>query len=282
MPAPPFPIPAHLYTNCNNLLTSLGLSPNQVRVVLYKDADSGRPDDGPGLAPIPSSGFVDCATSYSGQPPYPDACNLMHNMGGAARTVKGVYPNVQQMFVHSRIYGGYANPNDSAGNYFQRLNPEPFAYEHGFAMKWFIQAQIDEVKHGTVNPVTGPLNYNQAPWIDWGAYLWAAGKWIPCNNCGWSPSLTWSQDVLGPAGCVSNGPPSEECDFQATFGNMVPAPPDNTHPSNCGRDKVSKMLVYQYCNGVVPTETYMQPWLVPPGSGSCYATKPTQCDYLPQ
>ena len=35
------------------------------------------------------------------------------------------------MFLQSRTYGGYATTNE---------NPDPYAYEYGFATKWLIQA----------------------------------------------------------------------------------------------------------------------------------------------
>jgi hypothetical protein len=41
------------------------------------------------------------------------------------------YPNLQQVFITSRIYGGYAN-GQQYGNTCE--NPEPFAYEGGFAV----------------------------------------------------------------------------------------------------------------------------------------------------
>jgi hypothetical protein len=49
------------------------------------------------------------------------------------------YPNLQQVFVTSRIYGGWAN-----GNINGCLNPEPFAYEEGFAVQRAILAQINQ------------------------------------------------------------------------------------------------------------------------------------------
>ncbi len=64
-------------------------------------------------------------------------------MGEMARYVNRRYPNVQQLFLHSRIYAGYATT---------RLNPEPFAYEYGFSTKWLIEAQILQLRNGTVRP----------------------------------------------------------------------------------------------------------------------------------
>jgi len=68
--------------------------------------------------------------------------------------------NTKMMFVHSRIYGGYANPDIGDEN--QLLNPEPFAYEQGFAMKWLIQSQIDEMRQLPRLAAAGLLEYGSA------------------------------------------------------------------------------------------------------------------------
>ena len=73
------------------------------------------------------------------------------------------FPNLKIAYLSSRSYGGYVRTS---------TNPEPHAYETGFAVKWLIAGQI------AGNP---ELNYNQAkgpvrsPWLAWGPYLWADG-----------------------------------------------------------------------------------------------------------
>lgn len=280
-------VSGHLYDNCNGMLGQLGLSPQQVQVVLYKNADSGAPNappPQPPLAELPTQAFSGCiATSFW------DACNLVRYVAATARTVQSQYPNVQQMFVHSRIYGGYAEPTVFP------LNPEPFAYEQGLAMKWLIQEQVDEMNdpnhayHGDV----GNLNYESgcgaqlakpcAPWIDWGAYLWASSYEdvtappphpdYSCENCA-IHGLSWRQDYLGTGDSCDQHSGSPECDFEKA---------DNTHPSLCGRDKVSNMLAYSYCKGVSPSEpSFMLPWLMP-GQTSCpLSPRQNSCTYPQQ
>ncbi len=108
------------------------------------------------------------------------------------------FPNLKIVYLSSRIYGGYATTN---------LNPEPFAYESGFAIKWLIERQIDGDTALNFDPAAGET---KAPWLSWGPYLWANG-------------MTKREDGLT----------YEEKDFVR----------DGTHPSQSGRDKVANQLM---------------------------------------
>src|ERR671936_432090 len=63
------------------------------------------------------------------------------------------YPNLKLVYVSSRTYGGYATTP---------LNPEPYAYDSGFAVKWLVTDRIA----GRV----------KGPWVGWGPYLWTDGE----------------------------------------------------------------------------------------------------------
>ena len=73
------------------------------------------------------------------------------------------FPNLKLVYVSSRTYGGYATTG---------LNPEPFAYESGFAVKWLIDEQIKGDKELNFDPAKGDV---KAPYLTWGPYLWANG-----------------------------------------------------------------------------------------------------------
>jgi hypothetical protein len=84
-----------------------------------------------------------------------------------AQDVLSNFPNVKLMYWSSRVYGGYSNglvnPDD----------PEPYAFEAGYAVKNAIGDQIN----GNANLCDG---YNgctpiKAPWMSWGPYYWANG-----------------------------------------------------------------------------------------------------------
>jgi hypothetical protein len=87
--------------------------------------------------------------------PFPtDALNLKSDLVTIISIIKQRYPNVKLCYLSSRTYGGYATST---------LNPEPFAYESGFAVKWLIEEHINSPDSGS------------APWLAWGSYLWT--KW---------------------------------------------------------------------------------------------------------
>ncbi len=131
-----------------------------------------------------------------------DAYQLVTQQGNILRALKKRYPNLLQVFFSSRIYGGYATTG---------LNPEPYAYESGFGVKWVIQAQITQMSGGGTDPRAGNLNYNNTvAWAAWGPYLWANGQQPR------SDGLVWNRS-----------------DFVA----------DGTHPSASGRQKVGNLLL---------------------------------------
>ncbi|HEY0996893.1 MAG TPA: hypothetical protein VGD77_12940, partial [Gemmatimonadaceae bacterium] len=165
-------------------LTPLGLSERQVQVVWIKQANPG-----PRVA-LPATNA--------------DAYLLEASIAQALRAVRVRYPNVRQVFLSSRIYGGYATSS---------LNPEPYAYEGGFAMKWVVQAQIDQAAGAAPSVIAGDLRYDAgvAPWVAWGPYLWADGATPRADG------LTW-----------------ERSDFN---------PSDYTHPASGARQKVGKLLL---------------------------------------
>ncbi|HKO16494.1 MAG TPA: hypothetical protein VJU87_09655 [Gemmatimonadaceae bacterium] len=110
-----------------------------------------------------------------------DAFTLEANLGRIVRALRARYPNLQQVYLSNRIYGGYATTPE---------NPEPYAYETGFAVQWLIQAQIRQMRNGgrIVDGRAGDLNYDStAPWIAWGPDLWANGS-VPRRD-----GLTWQR-----------------------------------------------------------------------------------------
>ncbi len=183
-------------------LTPAGLSERQVQVAWVKVANA-QP-----TVSLPSTSS--------------DAYTLVSQMGTIARTLKQRYPNLRQVFFSSRIYAGYASV---------ALNPEPYAYESGFAVKWVVQAQIDQIQRGSVQDVrAGNLDYQTvAPWIAWGPYLWTRGT-TPRSD-----GLVWTT-----------------ADVES----------DGTHPSQSGEQKVGGLLLDFF-----KTSPVTQCWFL--AGGSC-------------
>lgn len=123
------------------------------------------------------------------------AKKLQEEMKKIVLIARAKYPNLRIAYLSSRIYAGYAK---------SELNPEPYAYEGAFSMRWLIQDQIkgdQELAFGTDG---------KAPLLLWGPYLWGDGV-----NARKSDGLVWNE---------------------SDFGR------DGTHPSDSGRDKVAQML----------------------------------------
>ena len=135
------------YNNAANALSSAGVTADQVQTIWLLQANRS-----------PTISLPD---------PNADAFELFERLGNVVRSAKIVYPNLEQIFFSSRIYSCARTG----------LNPEPYAYESGFSVKWLIEAQIDQMETGTIDPSAGDLDYDSgvAPWLGWSAYLWADG-----------------------------------------------------------------------------------------------------------
>ena len=166
------------WTVMDQRIKQAGLSPAQVQVVWLKQAQIG---------PAQLGEFPKHAES------------LRDDTAVILRMLKTRFPNLRIAYLSSRIYAGYATGP---------LNPEPYAYESAFSVRWLIEEQIKG------NP---DLNWDAAkgqaksPLLLWGPYLWADG--VKGRK---SDELVWTREDL--AG-------------------------DGTHPSTSGRQKVAQMLL---------------------------------------
>jgi hypothetical protein len=115
------------------------------------------------------------------------------------QNAKAKFPNLKVVYLSSRIYGGYAGGN---------LNPEPYAYESAYVVRWLIQDQIKGEPSLNYSTEKGDV---KAPLLLWGPYLWADGT-TPRAADG---LLYARSDLAG----------------------------DGTHPSDAGRDKVAKLML---------------------------------------
>jgi hypothetical protein len=108
---------------------------------------------------------------------------LQSEIEGEIQNLLLYFPNMKLAYLSSRIYSGYSNGVDE-------INPEPYAFEDGFAVKWAIQDQLDGNPNLNFDPSKGPV---RAPWLSWGPYTWADGLVVPSSN-----GSVWScQDIKG-------------------------------------------------------------------------------------
>jgi len=190
------------------------LTEKQVQVLWIKNANPSPALHSPGPGLVGYTSLQPFTDNCASEKDTIEACYYEKQLGETIRAAKARYPNLQQIFISTRIYAGYASVP---------LNPEPYAYEYGFSAKWLIQAQINQIRNGTVDPVAGDMNYNNgtAAWTAWGPYLWAYGT-TPRSD-----QLIWCN---GQSGSPCNG----EDDFQS----------DGTHPNtSSGVPKVVNLMM---------------------------------------
>ncbi len=219
-------------------LAPLGLTEKQVQVIWLKEADA-YPTVALPLRPGPQAANQ-----------VPDASTLETELGEILRALRVRYPNLQEVFLSSRIYGGYASSpiKDVA-----RLNPEPYAYESGFSVKWVIQAQIEQMGNGgaVTDARAGDLNDNTvAPWVAWGPYLWADGTVRRSDGLVWLRSDFASDGTHpSPSGIAKVGTallgffldsPYTRCWFRAPAQHAQCAlAPKGSSPADAGRVKTA-------------------------------------------
>ena len=132
------------------------------------------------------------------------------------RNIKTAFPNVKMAFVSTRTRS-YSNSMAS-------LNPEPYAYETGFGVKWMIQKQINgdpSLQFSGLNAV--------APYFSWGPYFWIDGENRRSDGAIWN------------------------CDDLIT---------DFTHPSSNGVYKVSSQLLAYFKTDPTATPWYLRKTVV--------------------
>jgi hypothetical protein len=121
-------------------LAAEGVTPREVQAVWLKEAIAGED------RPFPA-----------------DAKALHTNLRAIAQILPRRFPNLRLIYVSSRIYAGYA---------VTALNPEPAAYDSGYAVRWLVQDRMQ-----------GRL---KGPWIGWGPYLWADGEQGRADGLVWT------------------------------------------------------------------------------------------------
>ena len=173
-------------------LKQAGVSREQVQVIWIKQADAG-----------PNQGF----------PKY--AQTLQAELARIVQIFPTRFPNAKLVYLSSRTYGGYATTG---------LNPEPYAFESAFSVKWLIEQQISGDKSLNFDPARGEV---KAPWLSWGPYLWANGS-------------TKREDGFA----------YEPADFTVN---------DGTHQSPSGQRKVGQLLLKFF-----ESDSTTKPWFARP------------------
>jgi hypothetical protein len=167
---------ARAWAETERRLAQAGVSPQQVQVVWVKLANKGPRGE---------------LAEHGGK--------LTQDTRAVLRNAKSRFPNLRIAYLGSRIYAGYASTG---------LNPEPYAYEGAFAVRWLIR---DQAKGDAELAYEGSSGAPKVPLLLWGPYFWADGT-TPRKGDG----LVWERSDLGG---------------------------DGTHPSESGRRKVAEQLL---------------------------------------
>jgi hypothetical protein len=122
-------------TMTNYLLPNVGVTPQQVVAAWFEPTNAIR------SGTFPS-----------------DMNQLYTQLETAIQNILVKFPNIKFLYLSSRTYAAYSNGKVTD-------NPEPYAFESGFAVKWAIEDQLNGNPALNFDPAQGPV---LAPWIAWG------------------------------------------------------------------------------------------------------------------
>lgn len=162
-----------VWQNAEQRLKALGVTDAQVQVVFLKQALIGPAR----LGEFPRHAEV-----------------LRDDIAAGLKLARERFPNLKLAYLSSRTYAGWAATG---------LNPEPYAYESAYSVRWVIESQMKGQDKD--------LAYEKFPVILWGPYLWTDG-----TKGREQDKLVWEQ---------------------------ADTARDGTHPSDTGRDKIGRLLL---------------------------------------
>ncbi len=186
-----------VWNSIDNQIAGSGCSPQQVQVVWMLHAERG-----------PMGTFMDEADRYH------------DDLRSTAINLADHFPNLRMIYLSSRSYAGYSDRDN---------NPEPYAHQTAFGVKWLIESQID----GSDPALSVESGF---PWMSWGPYLWSDG--IGADHA--------------PGGIPGRTIPADDMEYEC--GDFAD---DGIHPGMGMRAKVSAQLVDFF--GTDPTAT---PWFL--------------------
>ncbi len=187
---------ANFWRTVGQRLTAAGVNGNQVQVIWFKEAN------------VAGSTPIDVHHD-----------SLVVQIKRIMRELKVRFPNIKLCYLASRISARYATTS---------LNPEPYSYRTGWAVKKVIE---DQIKGDARLSYSGPLA--NSPWLAWGIYMWSDGSTAQTTN------------------------PKIALNCPADFQN------DGTHPSAAGAKKVGGWLLDFFSNDSTAT-----PWFIGTGCNS--------------
>jgi hypothetical protein len=188
------------WTVLGQRLAQAGVSPRQVQVAWIKQARANPA----ALGEFPGHAEV-----------------LRDNLAVIARKLHNRFPGLKIAYLSSRTYAGHAATP---------LNPEPYAYESAFSVRWLIRDQVEGKPGLNADPGKGRV---EAPVLLWGPYLWADGL----------------------KGRATDGLVWKRADLAA----------DGTHPGPGGQQKVAELLLQFFKTDPTAKPWFLEHTAAPPG-----------------
>lgn len=142
---------ASVWDLLDDAISEAGLSPSQVQIAWVKHAEAHPAN----IGEFPAHAEV-----------------LRDHLESIFQILRARFSNLRIAYLSSRTRSYTDDPT--------KLNPEPFAFESAFSVRWLIEKQLNGDPALDPNPDNGNV-----PWLSWGPYIWTDGEVARSDGLVW-------------------------------------------------------------------------------------------------